>query len=228
MEEQVNALAEDKSIYEEKTFSGRNFKTISKYFKSIREPLPVPFKIHWLEKTAETDEAKATLFNSYFQSVFTHSPVNETLNGFYDADSEPATKVEITVDTISQYLNKLKLNKATCPDSIPNQLLKNVSCSLSKSLHLLFKTCHNKGKCPGEWKTSLKNTRHYTRKEKELLLRTTDRYHCSAQCPKFLNARFLIRCTKNSDRNFLNTIMVSDEIGQLLFNSSLTSKSSSI
>ena len=93
--EQVNAaLAEDKSIYEEKTISGRNLTTIYKYFKSIRKPLHVPSKIHWLEKTAETAEAKATLFNSYFQSVFTHSPVNQTLNGFYDADSGPATKVE--------------------------------------------------------------------------------------------------------------------------------------
>ena len=72
--------------------------------------------------TAKTAKKKATLFNSYFFSVFHPPSTNSTSSDYPDPfESEGhISKITLDVDEVSQCLSYLDTAKATGPEGIPS------------------------------------------------------------------------------------------------------------
>ena len=114
---------------------------MQKYFKSNRKTDTIPGEVYLDDQRATSNVDKANLFNKYFQSVFSHS--------LYVGENNPSHECKIanlhfTTTEIEKTLEKLDINKAKGPDNLGNILLKKLSCSISKSLYLLFNTIANK------------------------------------------------------------------------------------
>ena len=121
-----------------------------RYLKSITKSSMIPSEIFLDQKIANTDAQKVQLFNIYFQSVFTR---NANV-GKAKQDNVLLNSINFTIDEIEDALNEQHVNKANGPDMIGNTLLKNLSKSLPKSLHLLFNLIANKAIFPTKWKIS--------------------------------------------------------------------------
>ena len=98
-----------------------------------------------------TDAQKAEFRNIYFQSVFTQ---NANIGKAERQDNVLLNSINFIIDEIEDALNELHVNKANGPDMVGNTLLKNLSKSLPKSLHLLFNLIANKAIFPTKWKIS--------------------------------------------------------------------------
>ena len=99
-----------------------------------------------------TDEEKAELLNSFFQSVFTEEDPGP-LPEFEDYDySSTLEDIQIEEVKIEKLLSGLNMNKAAGPDGIPPSILSQASKELAKPLALLFRRTLDEGKLPDEWK----------------------------------------------------------------------------
>ena len=106
--------------------------------------------------TAKTAKEKATLFNSYFSSVF-HPPSTRSAPSDYPDSLESEGQIsEITldVDEVSQCLSYLDTSKATGPDGIPSRLLQACSLEIAPSICELFNHSLHSGHIPSEWKSA--------------------------------------------------------------------------
>ena len=144
-------LSEDQRVYEENLFVDNNFSKLQKYFKSIRKTDTIPGEFYLDDQRASSNIDEASLFNKYFQSVFSHSPYVGVNNPFHECK---IANFHFTATEIEKILENLDINKAKGPDNLRSILLKKLSCSISKSLHLLFNTIANKCVFPSTWKRS--------------------------------------------------------------------------
>ena len=122
-------------------FENRKFSKIQRYLKSITKSSTIPSEIFPDQKIANTDAQKFELFNIFFQPVFTQ---NANVGKAERQDHVLLNSISFTIDEIEDALNELLVNKANGPDKIGKTLLKNLSKSLPKSLHLLFNLIANK------------------------------------------------------------------------------------
>ncbi len=86
--------------------------------------------------TAITAKEKATLFNSYFSSVF-HPPSTRSTPSYYPDPLESEaqmTEITLDVDEVSQCLSCLDTSKVTGPDGIPSRLLQACSLEIAPSI----------------------------------------------------------------------------------------------
>ncbi|CAB4036765.1 Hypothetical predicted protein, partial [Paramuricea clavata] len=106
--------------------------------------------------TAKTAKEKATLFNSYFSSVFHPSSTRSAPSDYPDSLESEGQISEITldVDEISQCLSYLDTSKATGPDGIPSRLLQACSLEIAPSICELFNHSLHSGHIPSEWKSA--------------------------------------------------------------------------
>ena len=111
----------------------------------------IPSEIFLDKKIANIDTQKVELFNIFFQSVFTQ---NASVGKAERLDNVLLNSINFTIDEIEDALNELHVKKANGPDMIGNTLLKNLSKSLPKSLHLLFNLIANKAIFLAKWKIS--------------------------------------------------------------------------
>ncbi len=106
--------------------------------------------------TATTAKEKATLFNSYFSSVF-HPPSTRSNSSYYPDPLESGaqmTEITLDVDEVSQCLSCLDTSKATGPDGIPSRLLQACSLEIAPSICELFNHSPHTGHIPSEWKSA--------------------------------------------------------------------------
>ena len=92
---------------------------------------------------------KANLFNNFFCDQFSDSssydiPIDFSNDGQYDITFFP--------HKIEKLLSNTNSNKASGPDGIHGQILKNCATSLAKPISLMFKLAYNIGSIPREWK----------------------------------------------------------------------------
>ena len=139
------SLQNDQHLHEIMLFENGKFSEMQRYLKSTTKSRMIPSEIFVDQKIANTDAQKAELFNIYFQSVFTR---NANVGKTERQDKVLLNSINFTIDEIEDVLNELHVNKANGPDMIGNTLLKNLSKSLPKSLHLLFNLIANKAIFP--------------------------------------------------------------------------------
>ena len=83
---------------------------------------------------------------------------------------------EITVDSkgVTKLLDRLNVHKAPGPDGLNARVLKECSTQISPILALIYNESLAQGNVPDDWRRA--NPRSL-RKEKNTMLRTTDRCH---------------------------------------------------
>ena len=126
---------------------------IFKYIHKITGHRAIPTTITYKSSQASEDTAKASLFNRYFQSVFTQSSFKLPL-------ALPPPEVSISHITIVETdvykaLISLDPDKAMGIDGIGPKILKYCSLSLYKPLHHLFSLCLSQHCIPEQWKIHL-------------------------------------------------------------------------
>ena len=132
-------------------FENGKFGEIHRYLKSITKSRMISSEIFLDQKIANADAQKAEFFNILFQSVFTR---NANVRKIERQDNVLLSSINFIIDEIKDALNEPHVNKANGPDMIGNTLLKNLSKSLAKSIHLLFNLNANKAIFPTKWKIS--------------------------------------------------------------------------
>ena len=126
-------LDQDMCRYQEKMSLTRSSDRLFKVFRLLRQSM-LPPVLRFGSSIATTDQDKATLFASFFQSVYNSSsePYYQ-----YTAEADIITTFELSETLIATLLQDLKANKATGPDGVPPLLL----ISLSQDLcHSCFRT----------------------------------------------------------------------------------------
>ena len=148
----MTSLQKDQHSYETQLFQSGRFSEIQKYLKTLTKANHIPQEVFLDDKIARTDAEKAELFNQYFQSVFTEQTY--TAEKHVAQPTPVIDSIHFTQVEIKEAMSNLEVNKAKGPDSLGNEVLKNLSESLCKSLCMLFNLIANKGHFPNEWKMS--------------------------------------------------------------------------
>ena len=137
-------------------YNPNNPKRFWSIFKLKSKVCNVPEKVSMAESegartSAESPEAIASIFNTYFTSIFTRDqPSTEKDSRTIDADSDHSTNttlledITLTPDHVAAVLRTLDNDKAHGPDGIPARLLTETASVIAPSLCDLFK--------PREWK----------------------------------------------------------------------------
>ena len=121
--------------------------------KGYRHPLP-PLQGDYL---IVDDEAKATAFNQYFQSVFTDERLSDlgSLQSSLVTQSSIIDSISFTPDYVHQDLLQLEVSKACGPNLIPLLLLlKRAAAYICVRLSQLFNQSMSSGKLPHNWVTA--------------------------------------------------------------------------
>jgi len=111
-----------------------------------------PSKMSWNQSVAETAEAKANLFNSYFSSVFTPPAEDEILPEIDAVFNPNLSSVQVEVAYVTKLLSDLDPAKATGPDNIPAKVLKFCAASLGPSVTHIINLSLASGRVPSCWK----------------------------------------------------------------------------
>ncbi|CAB4028407.1 Hypothetical predicted protein, partial [Paramuricea clavata] len=102
---------------------------------------------------ANTPSDIATMFNEYFQSVYT---CFEDLSPSFQPDSSSPlssiSSIDLSVEEVFQALQNLDPSKAHGPDGFPSRILKECAFQLAPSLHHLFTKSLHLSQVPAEWK----------------------------------------------------------------------------
>ena len=98
----------------------------------------------------DSDGETAEVLNNFFQSVFTNE-CSCTTEIFSNSISQ-LSDITFTESEVFVSLSSLKPNKASGPDNLHSQVLKNCAESLTKPLFLLFSQSMNTGMLPSDWR----------------------------------------------------------------------------
>ena len=127
----------------------------SKIFRYIRSFLPsssVPPIISLDSCTGSSDYERATLFNTFFHSVFTQSsfliPPLESL----PTPTTTLSDIGISEMDVYEALSSLDTTKAEGHDHIGPKILKHCASALFEPLHHLFLLCLSQHELPSEWR----------------------------------------------------------------------------
>lgn len=99
-----------------------------------------------------TDQEKADLLNSFFESVFTVEGDNELPDPPVYKFENKLENFEITIEKVKKQLSGLNTSKAAGPDGLHPLLLSNAADSLALPITLLFRKSLIEGKIPEDWR----------------------------------------------------------------------------
>ena len=128
-----------------------NNNKIFKYLKSIRKSNNVPSVIQFESSTANTDCAKANLFNQYFHSVFHNSSPFPDINDL-PSIQDSLNSITITVADVYEALISLDVEKSPGADKISPRILCSCAEALCEPLHHLFSLSLRYATLPNCWK----------------------------------------------------------------------------
>jgi len=131
---------------------GNSSSKLYNYINSLQKRNNLPFMMYNENSSATTNGEKASLFNTYFKSVFTKS--NFVLPSSSDIVTPDPIISDITISEEAVYksLSSLNPTKAMGMDNIGPKVLKICAASLTIPLHHLFLMCLSQCKIPSEWK----------------------------------------------------------------------------
>ena len=151
----IHSLSTAKAHYENKLIDQikedpKRFWNYTRHFS--RSSSTIDMLVHEGEKITD-DSAKAKILNEYFISVLTQEP--EILGSLPEVvDAKPQNLLEdftILQDTIRKKLTRLKANKASGPDQISINVLRNCP-NFSIPLTILFNNSIQSGSLPQDWR----------------------------------------------------------------------------
>ena len=103
--------------------------------------------------TATCDQDKATLFNSYFYSVFNDKYSTDDSSATTNDISGTLSDTVITSEDVHEALVSLDPNKAMGPDGISPKVLKYCADVLCQPISYLFQLTIANGHLPSDWRT---------------------------------------------------------------------------
>ena len=102
--------------------------------------------------TTSNDYEKACILNNYFSSVSSIDDSNVLLPDFPIRTNTVLDIFHISLNQVRDILQILKLGKASGPDYISHQMLKNTCESVCVPLAILFNLSFSKAEYPTQWK----------------------------------------------------------------------------
>ena len=115
----------------------------------------LPSTLHLDDVFAVSDSEKASLFNTYFHSVFTRSSFQLPLFSEFEMPSSSLSDICISELDVFRVLRFLDVTKAKGCDGISPKLLKTCALSLYQPLRHLFSLSLSQKYLPLEWRTHL-------------------------------------------------------------------------
>ena len=100
-------------------------------------------------------KGKAGVLNKQYCSVFTNEDPVAELPQMGPSPHNAAPDIHVTVKGVEKLLLGLNPNKASVPDRISPQLLKNLATHLAAPLAQIFQTSISEGQVPYQWRTAL-------------------------------------------------------------------------
>ena len=112
-----------KSVFETNLLTTLQFNESSSYIRSVTGQNNIPLSLNFNGTSVDSDQDKATLFNSYFHSVFTNSTFS--LPSIIDLPKPHSILNDISIpeDDVFQVLTSLDPSKAMGCDGIGSKLL---------------------------------------------------------------------------------------------------------
>ena len=166
MEQKLSKLKSSEKLLQEKMLSAKasyeaklicssangNTSLIFKHINSITGHHTIPPLIKYEASTTTSDHDKASMFNAYFHSVFTHSSF--VLPSIDELPTPALTLSDISITELDVYMALTSLNptKACGIDGIGPRLLKFCATALYQPIHYLFMLSLSQQYLPEEWR----------------------------------------------------------------------------
>ena len=148
-----------KATYENKLIESHNILSNSpavfSYIRSVSKQNSLPSTVNLDDTLASSDVDKASLFNSYFYSVFVRSSYQLPPVGDLKRPSSYLSEVSFSELDVFRALRSLDPSKAMGYDGISPKLLKTCALALYQPLHHLFSLTLSQNYLPSEWRTHL-------------------------------------------------------------------------
>ena len=130
-----------------------NFKRFWSLYRLKQKPKQLPVKLEGSCSTSEGSPSKATLLNSFFNSVFSPKmDENADLTTIFEILDTRLSTLSFTVKDVIHVLVNLDVNKSVSPDSIPLKVLSECAVELAPSLNALYNLSLSTGAFPSECK----------------------------------------------------------------------------
>ena len=100
-----------------------------------------------------SDLDKANTLNSYFSSIQQND--NGNLPEFYNLTKQKFDNIDLNLEIIKIFLNRLKITHTFGTDGIPSSMLKLLSNELCRPLYIIFNSSLLSGNIPKIWKKSI-------------------------------------------------------------------------
>ena len=100
-----------------------------------------------------SDFDKANMLNSYFSSIQQND--NGNLPEFYNLTKQKLDNIDINLEIIKIFVNRLKITHTFGTDGIPSSMLKLLSNELCRTLYIIFNSSLLSGNIPKIWKKSI-------------------------------------------------------------------------
>ena len=133
--------------------SAKKFWNFVNSVKGCRQPPP---PLNCSGKLISDDLEKATIFNEYFNSVFTTEDCSSLTSLRESIHFHPKLidNIKFTTENVHEELVNLQRDKACGPDSIPAYLLKVGADFICSSLSRIFQLSLDSGSLPRDWITA--------------------------------------------------------------------------
>ena len=131
----------------------RNPKAFFAYAKSKRKYASLIPDLKDGSKIITSEECKATLFNSFFKSVFTKE--KNTLPDFEPVCEASISGVVFSEERVKKNLLNLNPYQPPGADNLHPRILKDLSVSLSLPLSILYTESFKQQKLPQDWKDAM-------------------------------------------------------------------------
>ena len=132
-----------------------NPKKFWSFYRTTAKTAKIPKTMHLGSDVVSSALAKASLFNRFFASVFqdsnNHTPTNDDDDDGLST-SDKLRLLQATVDDVLCILKGIDTSKASGPDLIPGQLLKECANEIAHSLTRIINYSLRIGALPREWK----------------------------------------------------------------------------
>ena len=147
-----------KATYESKlihSFAGKCNSKIYDYIHKLSKNNSIPPTVSLNSLYASTDHERATLFNTFFHSVFTVSAFTLPSTSSLSMPTINISDIHISELEVLEALTSLDPTKSSGIDDIGSKLLKHCALALYVPLHHLFCLTITKHSIPSEWKCHL-------------------------------------------------------------------------
>lgn len=134
------------------SFAFNNPQKLYAYIKSFSKQASFPHTMFLDSVTASTDGEKASLFNSYFYSVFSTTSFILPPMANLPSPNSTLANIEISESDVLEVLASLDPSKAVGPDGIGPNVLKYCSFAICGPLYHLFSLCLSQHNIPSEWR----------------------------------------------------------------------------